>query len=285
MSSLVALSLLAATVTAPLTPASVRRVARAHGDQIQECYDTWTATLADKPVRTKLLVALKVRKSGRPEAITPEEFAGTPFGDCVVARVRRWRFPRHTSKGAAAAAHLSFELIPPLQMVMPRAPRQALPKLSPEAIRWVVASHQAEVQTCFEAWLEGLERSPGEVKMRVSLEILSDGRPSDVKPDVLKGTPLAACVTDRVRRWRFPSHEGPEPIAVVVPLRLVPRRAGAQRGTDATSRPPSQEQTREKPQALQPQALQQPALRPPRGVPPLGPQPPAQPPPPSSSRP
>ena len=258
MSTLVALSLLAATVGAPLTPAAARRVARAHADEIQECYDTWTASLVDKPQQTKLLVDLSVRKSGRPDGIKPAEFAGTPFGDCVVSRIRKWRFPRHNSTGTGAKAHLSFELVPPLQVVRPRPARQSIGRLSPEAIKWVVASHNADMQECFEAWLEGLERSPGEVRLRVSLEILIDGRPVDIEPDVLGDTPLGACVTARIQTWRFPSHEGPEPIKVVVPLRLVARRPETKPADSAaaTSRPPSQ---------APPQAL-----RPPQGLPPLG---------------
>lgn len=255
MTTLVALSLLSVTVAAPLTPAATRRLARAKAGEIQECYDTWTATLTDKPKTSSLQVDLRVRKSGRPESIEPAEFAGTPFADCVVARIRRWRFPRHTSPGATAPARLNFDLAPPLQVVRPQPVRQALGKLSPEAIRWVVASHNPDVQGCFERWLEGLERSPGEIKLRLSLEILADGRPVGIEQDVLAKTPLAQCVREQVATWRFPSHEGPEAIAVVVPLRLVPRRPEAEGQAAATPVPPSEAP---------------PVLRPPRGVPPLG---------------
>lgn len=269
MTGATTVALLAAVVSAPLTPAAVRRIGRTNGEQIQECYDTWTASLADSPAQTTLLVDIRVRGSGRPEDIRPAKFGGTPFGDCVVSRIRRWKFPRHTGRTAAKAS-LTFDLIPAREVIAPYAPKRARTRLSPEAIKWVVAAQQGDVQTCFEGWLEGLDNSPGVVKMKLTLIILADGRTADVEPDVLKDTPLATCVTNRVLAWRFPSHDGPKPVTAVIPLRLVPRRAKAQAGKpDAATTSSLKASSPRRPRRL----------RPPGGLPPLGPEAPQEQPP------
>ncbi len=249
-------ALLSASVSAPLTPAAVRRVGRNHEDQVQECYDTWTSQLSDPPTERRLSLRLRVRPSGRPEAITAETFAGTPFASCVVSGVRRWRFPRHDGPGGTTTT-LEFDVTPALSPRSPeRAPNAQVESrgLSQEAILWVVAAHAGEVQTCFEEWLRALERSPGEQLMTLRLRVGLDGRVRRVEPDILAGTPMAACVVARVGAWRFPSHGGPEPAAMVLPFRLVPRRPEAA-AQDAPSR--------QSPLPPRP-------LRPPRGVPPLG---------------
>jgi len=249
-------ALLGASVSAPLTPAAVRRVGRSHEDQVQECYDTWTSQLTDPPTERRLSIRLRVRPSGRPDSITAETFAGTAFASCVVSGMRRWRFPRHDGPGSAAAT-LEFDVTPALDRRSPEpTPNNHAQKrgLSQEAVRWVVAAHAGEVQTCFEQWLQALEKSPGELLMTLRLRVGLNGRVLRVEPDILQGTPMATCVVTRVRAWRFPNHPGPDPATMELPFRLVPRR------------PEPAAQGAPSPQSPLPQR----PLRPPRGVPPLG---------------
>ena len=94
-------------------------------------------------------------------------------------------------------------------------------------VRRVLKAHKTEVQECYDGWLRGLDKSPGERTVKVSFEVLRTGRPQSVELSEWSDTPFGECVRAKVRRWRFPRHDGPDPAAVVLPFRLLPKGPAA----------------------------------------------------------
>jgi hypothetical protein len=87
---------------------------------------------------------------------------------------------------------------------IPPAPGEhALERLTPEAINRVVLSHKSAITACIEAHQAGTH---GSFVTRWNLQ--TDGSTSDVAVETTeyRGTPLARCMENLIRTWKFPRH-------------------------------------------------------------------------------
>jgi tRNA A-37 threonylcarbamoyl transferase component Bud32 len=102
--------------------------------------------------------------------------------------------------------------------VTPVAPAAPAEPLSHEQITVVMASHEAEIQRCFQdalgtALAAGTALPPGNVRLDVSMQVRISGQTGAVR---VEGQALAGvndCVAESVKSWRFPAAGAETPVA------------------------------------------------------------------------
>ncbi|WP_426756553.1 AgmX/PglI C-terminal domain-containing protein [Myxococcus sp. Y35] len=80
--------------------------------------------------------------------------------------------------------------------------------LTPEDVKQVVVTNQPAITACLRSHSEGTAMASGG-RFVVQWSVLPSGETLNVSMDssVLRGTPLARCIEDVVRRWKFPVHQ------------------------------------------------------------------------------
>lgn len=101
----------AATVAGPLDKDIVRRIVRAHVNEVRYCYNQ--GLLRDPRSAGLVVVDFEVSLTGKVDAARLASSAVTDeeVGPCIVAAVQRWTFPK--PEGATVQVSLPFELEPP----------------------------------------------------------------------------------------------------------------------------------------------------------------------------
>ncbi len=82
-------------------------------------------------------------------------------------------------------------------------------------IQRVLARHRARVSSCFELHKADLPADEGDVRVRFTIH--ASGKAEPVMEGPLARRPLARCLEARLKRLRFPAHQG-ESVSVVLPL-------------------------------------------------------------------
>ena len=101
----------AVAVSGSLDVNIIRRIVRAHHNEIRGCYNT--ALAKDPSVRGRLVVHFVIAANGEvaAAAIGSSEIVDAALDQCVVSKVRRWRFPTGDNHGVAEV-HYPFLLEP-----------------------------------------------------------------------------------------------------------------------------------------------------------------------------
>lgn len=99
---------------------------------------------------------------------------------------------------------------------IPPAPGDALPEhLASSEVMRVVLSHKAEITTCIQQHKVSAPSAEGG-RFVARWSVLTDGstESAQVETEQFRGTPLAKCIEDLVRTWKFPAHrvQATEPI-------------------------------------------------------------------------
>lgn len=101
----------AATVTGPLDKDIVRRIVRAHINEVRYCYNQ--GLLRDPRIAGIVVVDFEVSRTGKVDTARLASSAVTDaeVGPCIVTAVQRWTFPK--PEGATVQVSFPFELEPP----------------------------------------------------------------------------------------------------------------------------------------------------------------------------
>ncbi|MEM7675627.1 MAG: AgmX/PglI C-terminal domain-containing protein, partial [Myxococcota bacterium] len=107
--------------------------------------------------------------------------------------------------GADGQAKLPEANLPVSAPDMP-VPDQA--SLSQDAVARVVKQNSMSVQLCYQQSLKGSRNLRG--KLQIKLRVQPSGRVSrtEVQTRQFKGTTLASCIADKIKRWTFPRFDG-----------------------------------------------------------------------------
>ncbi|CAM3922318.1 AgmX/PglI C-terminal domain-containing protein [Corallococcus sp. ZKHCc1 1396] len=122
-----------------------------------------------------------------------------------------------TEEADAAQAQAS-EQAPEKTVYIPPAPSAAGPeRLSPADVSSVVLTNQPDIATCVQSFKAGTAlENGGRFQVRWSVDTSGSVSGVAMETDSLRGTPLAGCVEDRVRGWKFPVHR----VALDAPVRF-----------------------------------------------------------------
>nr|WP_306466103.1 AgmX/PglI C-terminal domain-containing protein [Corallococcus exiguus] len=90
---------------------------------------------------------------------------------------------------------------------IPPAPTSEREQLAPSDITNVVVTHQPAIATCVQNFKTGTAlENGGRFQMRWSVDTAGTVSGVAMETDTLKGSPLAGCIEDQVRGWKFPVH-------------------------------------------------------------------------------
>jgi hypothetical protein len=90
-------------------------------------------------------------------------------------------------------------------------------RLLPADVTQVVVSHQSAITTCVQNFKAGTPlENGGRFQLRWSVDTAGTVSGVAMETDTLRGSPLATCVEDQVRGWKFPVHR----VAMDAPVRF-----------------------------------------------------------------
>ncbi len=120
------------------------------------------------------------------------------------------------TSGAAGGSDLPEADLPTSSPDMPVVDQSTLTQ---DAVARVVKQNSMSVRFCYQQSLKGSKNLRG--KLQIKLRVEPSGRVSrtEVKTSQFKGTTLATCISDKIRKWTFPRFEG-EPKEFLVPFVL-----------------------------------------------------------------
>ncbi|HJK92225.1 MAG TPA: AgmX/PglI C-terminal domain-containing protein [Polyangiaceae bacterium LLY-WYZ-15_(1-7)] len=218
-------------VRGPLPREAVRRVLRRHERELRHCYAT--ARREQPELAGRLLVEFEIGPQGRVGSarVTENGLGHAALAQCVVRRLRRWRFP-HPDVGGTVRVRSPFvfatvrrrgappdaEARPPREedATPPSRPRGQLAParptirgaLSREVIQRVVRQHANEARYCYERRLGEHPRLAGRLVLRFVISPEGRVASASVDEDTLGDAAVGACLAHAVRRWRFPRPSG-----------------------------------------------------------------------------
>ena len=142
--------------------------------------------------------------SGADEESTPSEDAEAeeqPQSELDEDFARELGFTEDAEAKAAAPQ------VPERTVYIPPAP-DAKEHLTPDDVKAVVVTNQPAITACIRQHAQGTPVEKGG-RFMVRWSVLPSGDTSGVSmdTDALKATPLAHCIEDVVRRWKFPVHQ------------------------------------------------------------------------------
>nr|WP_242594419.1 AgmX/PglI C-terminal domain-containing protein [Corallococcus exiguus] len=90
---------------------------------------------------------------------------------------------------------------------IPPAPTSEREQLAASDITNVVVTNQPAIATCVQNFKAGTSlENGGRFQMRWSVDTAGTVSGVAMETDALKGSPLAGCIEDQVRGWKFPVH-------------------------------------------------------------------------------
>ncbi|NOK20673.1 AgmX/PglI C-terminal domain-containing protein [Corallococcus carmarthensis] len=100
---------------------------------------------------------------------------------------------------------------------IPPAPTSERDSLTPADVTNVVVTHQPAVAACVQNFKAGTAlENGGRFQMRWSVDTTGTVSGVAMETEALKGSPLAGCIEDQVRGWKFPVHR----VAMNAPVRF-----------------------------------------------------------------
>ncbi len=206
----------------------IRRVVRAHINEVRHCYSTGLDS--DPTLSGRVVVNFTISPDGdvAQANLAESSLVDEDVGGCIVTAVARWKFPK-PSKGSSIEVNYPFVLSPsedPSSADPPKAEfsgdETALSGLSKDVIRRIVRAHINEVRHCYN---EGLSVDP-ELAGRVviNFRIPGDGRVdmSAVQSSTLSDESVGSCIATAIKGWKFPKTRGGGSIEVSYPFVLEP---------------------------------------------------------------
>lgn len=168
----------AATLEAPEEPAEVREMS--FGGEISE----------EELARARQAAAeAEAEEAAQPESEIDEDFARElGFTDDAEATAKKQAQPEKT-------------------VYIPPAPTSERENLTPGDITNVVVTNQPAIATCVQNFKAGTAlENGGRFQMRWSVDTTGTVSGVAMETEALKGSPLAGCIEDQVRGWKFPVH-------------------------------------------------------------------------------
>lgn len=133
-------------------------------------------------------------------------------GECETIKTDTSAFTDLSSRASSAKLDLGKRagVAPDVTETIDMAPQ----KLSPKQVQTVVAKKLDEVQYCYERAMIGIKSPTSEVG--VTFVILPRGNVGkvDVQVSGPHGKSLEKCITQRVKKWRFPVAEGETEVTI-----------------------------------------------------------------------
>ncbi|RKG76762.1 AgmX/PglI C-terminal domain-containing protein [Corallococcus terminator] len=122
-----------------------------------------------------------------------------------------------TEEAESAQAQASKQA-PEKTVYIPPAPSAAGPeRLSPSDVSAVVLTNQPDISACVQNFKAGTAlENGGRFQVRWSVDTSGSVSGVAMETESLRGSPLAGCVEDRVRGWKFPVHR----VAMDAPVRF-----------------------------------------------------------------
>lgn len=80
--------------------------------------------------------------------------------------------------------------------------------LSQEAVAKVVKQNSMSVRFCYQQSLKGSQNLRGKLQIKLRVEPTGKVSRTTVQTSQFKGTTLASCISDKIRKWVFPPFEG-----------------------------------------------------------------------------
>ena len=125
-------------------------------------------------------------------------------------------FGRIKTGGGAGAGEVPDVDLPTSSPDMPVVDQSTLTQ---DSVARVVKQNSMSVRFCYQQSLKGSKNLRG--KLQIKLRVAPSGKVTrtEVKTSQFKGTTLARCISDKIRKWSFPRFEG-EPKEFLVPFVL-----------------------------------------------------------------
>jgi hypothetical protein len=122
--------------------------------------------------------------------------------------------PQRTKSGPLALEHAKEQ---PVVLPMVDGPASETGTFDPRTVQTVVRAQRKSVAACYDRSLRVGERLDGRLEIEISVLPTGGVSLAEVRSPAFQGTELARCVSQTIRRWRFPPFQG-DPQRVGVPF-------------------------------------------------------------------